>query len=71
MTDLRARYTRPPLLLRVYSFLTFPYSREGSLVWWWRMHDDTHGSDTDSVMGLTDDRDPNCPYCLTPEPTDD
>lgn len=44
---------RPPLLLRLFAFLTFPWSREGSLVWWWRMHVNLHRYWAEH----------NCPYC--------
>ena len=57
--------SRPPFLLRLYAFLMFPFSREGSLVWWWRMHANTHGEGTASAMGIVVERDDDsrCPYC--------
>jgi Leu/Phe-tRNA-protein transferase len=46
----------PPFLLRIYAFLVFPWSAEGSLVWWWRMHRNVH----DAMCG-----EPGCPWRAT------
>lgn len=56
----RETLQRPPFLLRAFAFLVFPFSREGSLVWWWRMHENL------TAMYAEGHGDPRCPFCGRP-----
>jgi hypothetical protein len=51
MTE-QARHLPAPRWFRIYALLMFPWSKEGSAVWWWRVHVDTHNPDCD----------PGCPF---------